>query len=132
MFDIFWTIFTYIFLLLFLWPQIRHRMLKAERLKLIRKIEEKTNSKVVTLIHRQERISLFGIPFYRYIDIEDCEQVLRAIRMTPPDKPITLIVHTPGGLVLAATQISLALKGHPAKKTVIVPHQRSPPERSPP
>ncbi len=122
MFDIFWTILTYIFLLLFLWPQIKHRMLQSERLKLIRNIEEKTNSKVVTLIHRQERISLFGIPFYRYIDIEDCEQILRAIRMTPPDKPITLIVHTPGGLVLAATQIALALKSHPAKKTVIIPH----------
>lgn len=74
------------------------------------------------MIHRQERISLFGIPFYRYIDIEDSEQVLRAIRMTPPDMPITLILHTPGGLVLAATQIALALNGHPAKKTVIVPH----------
>ena len=122
MFDIFWTIFTYIFLLLFLWPQIRHRVLQTQRLNLIRKIEEKTNSKVVALIHRQERISLFGIPFYRYIDIEDCEHVLRAIRMTPPDKPITLIIHTPGGLVLAATQIALALKSHPAKKTVIVPH----------
>ncbi len=122
MFDIFSTIFIYIFLLLFLWPQIKHRMLESERLKLIRKIEEATNSKVVTLIHRQERISLFGIPFYRYIDIEDSEHVLRAVRMTPPNKPITLIVHTPGGLVLAATQIALALKSHPAKKTVIVPH----------
>lgn len=122
MFDIFWTIFTYIFLLMFIWPQIRHRMLQSERIKIMKKIEKTTNSRVITLIHRQERISLFGIPFYRYIDIEDCEQVLRAIRMTPPDKPITLIVHTPGGLVLAATQIALALKGHPAKKTVIVPH----------
>jgi len=120
--DIFWIIFLYVFLSLFLWPQIKHKMIQGERLKLIRKIEQATGSKVVTMIHRQERISLFGIPFYRYIDIEDCEQVLRAIRMTPPDKPITLIVHTPGGLVLAATQIALALKGHPAKKTVIVPH----------
>ncbi len=122
MFEILWLIFSYIFLLLFLWPQIKHRMLQSERLGLIRKIEEKTNSKVITLIHRQERVSLFGIPFYRYIDIEDCEQILRAIRMTPPDKPITLIIHTPGGLVLAATQIALALKSHPAKKTVIIPH----------
>jgi len=122
MFDIFWTIVTYIFLLMFIWPQIRHKMLQSERIKIMKKIEKMTNSKVITLIHRQERISLFGIPFYRYIDIEDCEQVLRAIRMTPPDKPITLIVHTPGGLVLAATQIALALRGHPAKKTVIVPH----------
>ena len=74
------------------------------------------------MIHRQERVSLFGIPFYRYIDIEDSEQILRAVRTTPPDKPITLILHTPGGLVLAAAQIALALKAHPAKTTVIVPH----------
>jgi len=74
------------------------------------------------MIHRQERISLFGIPLYRYIDIEDSEQVLRAIRTTPPDTPICLIIHTPGGLVLAAAQIALALKSHPAKKKVIIPH----------
>ena len=97
-------------------------MVRNERLNFIRKIEAATKSRVVTMIHRQERLSLFGIPFYRYIDIEDSEQVLRAIRMTPPDMSITLITHTPGGLVLAATQIALALKGHPAKKTVIVPH----------
>lgn len=120
--DILWIIFLYVFLSLFLWPQIKHKRVQGERLKLIRRIEHATGSKVITMIHRQERIALFGIPFYRYIDIEDCEQVLRAIRMTPPDRPITLIVHTPGGLVLAATQIALALKGHPAKKTVVVPH----------
>jgi len=97
-------------------------MIESERLSLIRKIESATGSRVITMIHRQERLTLFGIPFYRYIDIEDSEQVLRAIRMTPPDMPITLILHTPGGLVLAASQIALALKGHPAKKTVIVPH----------
>ena len=33
-----------------------------------------------------------------------------------------MIIHTPGGLVLAAAQIAMALKAHPAKKTVIVPH----------
>ena len=36
--------------------------------------------------------------------------------------PIDLIMHTPGGIALAATQIAMALKAHPAKKTVIVPH----------
>lgn len=120
--DIFWIIFLYFFLAMFVWPQIRHKMIQNERLSLIRKIELATGSRVITLIHRQERLSLFGIPFYRYIDIEDSEQVLRAIRMTPPNMPITLVLHTPGGLVLAASQIALALKGHPAKKQVIVPH----------
>jgi ClpP class serine protease len=74
------------------------------------------------LIHRQESISLLGIPISRYISIEDSEQVLRAIRLTPPDVPIDLILHTPGGLVLATEQIARALIRHPAKVTVYVPH----------
>jgi ClpP class serine protease len=77
---------------------------------------------VITLIHRQETIALLGIPISRYIDIDDSEEVLRAIRITPHDVPIDLIIHTPGGIALAATQIAMALKAHPAKKTVIVPH----------
>jgi ClpP class serine protease len=43
---------------------------------------------VILLIHRQESISLLGFPLSRYISIEDSEQVLRAIRLTPPDIPI--------------------------------------------
>jgi len=83
---------------------------------------KRRKSVVVTLIHRQEILSFLGIPLARYIDIDDSEQVLRAIRNTPKDVPIDLILHTPGGLALAATQIALALKAHPARKTVIIPH----------
>ena len=54
--------------------------------------------------------------------MEDSEHVLQAIRLTPPDMPIDLILHTPGGLVLAAEQIARALQRHPAKVTVLVPH----------
>lgn len=42
--------------------------------------------------------------------------------MTPPDMPIDLIVHTPGGLALAATQIANALVRHRGPVRVIVPH----------
>lgn len=79
-------------------------------------------STVITLIHRQETIAFLGIPVTRYIDIDDSEEVLRAIRMAPKDSPIDLVLHTPGGIALAATQIALALKSHPGKKTVIIPH----------
>lgn len=120
--DFLGFIFWMIILSLFIFPQMRQRMLQAARLSLINKMEKNFGSRVITLIHRQERISLFGIPFYKYIDIEDSEQVLRAIKMTSPNTPITMIIHTPGGLVLAAAQIALALRGHPAKTTVIVPH----------
>ncbi|WP_457556195.1 SDH family Clp fold serine proteinase [Candidatus Pyrohabitans sp.] len=115
---IWWLLIFY----LVLGPQLQHRSLQAARQKLLRKLGERRGSKVITLIHRQESIGLFGIPFYRFIDVDDSEQVLRAIRSTPEDKPIDLIVHTPGGLVLAASQIARAVKEHPAKTTVIVPH----------
>ena len=36
------------------------------------------------------------------------EAVLRAIRQVPADSPIDLLLHTPGGLVLASEQIAYA------------------------
>ncbi len=107
---------------LILAPQLRYRQLELARKSVMMKLGKKRGSNVITMIHRQESIGLFGIPFYRFISIEDSEQVLRAIRNTPPDQPIDLILHTPGGLVLAASQIAKAIKSHKAKTTVIVPH----------
>lgn len=77
---------------------------------------------MITLIHRQETVSLLGIPLARYIDIDDAQSILRAIRETPPDRPIEIVLHTPGGLVLAAKQIASALADHPAPVTAVVPH----------
>jgi len=114
-----WIIF---FLILFLVPMVQRRYLEQSRRALLVKMGKKRKSVVVTLIHRQEVLSFLGIPLARYIDIDDSEQVLRAIRTTPKDVPIDLILHTPGGLALAATQIALALKAHPGRKTVIIPH----------
>ena len=88
----------------------------------MRKIQKDRGSRVITLIHRQESLSFLGVPISRYINIEDSGQVLRAIRQTDENVPIDLIVHTPGGLVLAAEQIALALVRHKAKVTVFVPH----------
>jgi len=103
-------------------PVIRQRMLAAARLRALARLERQRGSRVITLIHRQETMSFLGFPLARYIDIDDSEAVLRAIKMTDDDVPLDLIVHTPGGLVLAAEQIALALKRHPAKVTVFVPH----------
>ncbi|ASA78307.1 ATP-dependent Clp protease proteolytic subunit [Thermococcus sp. 5-4] len=113
-----WLFFMYILL----WPQMQYRSLQLARAKLLRRLSEKRKSTVITMIHRQESIGLFGIPFYKFISVEDSEEVLRAIRSAPKDKPIDLIIHTPGGLVLAATQIAKALHDHPAETRVIVPH----------
>ena len=66
--------------------------------------------------------SILGVPVSSYINIEDSEAVLRAIRLTPDEQPIDLILHTPGGLVLAAEQIAKALVERKGKVTVFVPH----------
>lgn len=122
MIDIIGLLFWILLFAMFLQPTMNYWRLKEARLRLIAQLEKKYNFQLITLIHRQERIGFFGIPFYRFIDIDDSEAILRAIRNTPPDIPIALVLHTPGGLVLAAAQIARALKNHPAKKIVIIPH----------
>jgi len=119
---LFSNIWVILILLLLLIPMTQRRVLDITRRRLLVKMGKKRQSVVITLIHRQETLSFLGIPLARYIDVDDSEAVLRAIRTTPGDVPIDLILHTPGGLALAATQIALALKAHPAKKTVIIPH----------
>lgn len=116
--DLIWVFFIIVALV----PVIRQRMLDASRLRLLRSLEEKRGTRVIALIHRQESISILGLPVARYIDIQDSEQVLRAIKLTDKNLPIDLILHTPGGLVLAAEQIAMALCKHPARVSVFVPH----------
>lgn len=116
--DLFW-----IFLMMTtLTPLLHQRRLEAQRLALIRALERQRGSRVITLIHRQESVAILGIPVTRYIDIHDSEQVLRAIKLTPPDMPLDLILHTPGGLVLAAEQIAEALVRRKGKVTVFILH----------
>lgn len=103
-------------------PVVRQRMLEAARRRMLRALEEKRGSRVIVLIHRQETLALLGFPLARYIDITDSEELLRAIKLTDPEIPIDLVLHTPGGLVLAAEQIAYALCRHSSKVTVFVPH----------
>ncbi|MFA4885138.1 MAG: ATP-dependent Clp protease proteolytic subunit [Desulfotomaculaceae bacterium] len=116
--EIIWMIFLFMAFL----PVLKQQRLEVLRLRLMRKIEVSRQSRLITLIHRQELLSLLGIPLSRYINIEDSEAILRAIRLTPDDMPIDLLMHTPGGLVLASEQIARALQRHKAKVTVFVPH----------
>jgi ClpP class serine protease len=110
------------FMLSALQPVIRQKMLEASRLRLLSRMERARKSRVIALVHRQETMSLLGFPLMKYIDVNDSEDILRAVKLTDPDVPIELIVHTPGGLVLAAGQIAHALRRHRAKVTVFVPH----------
>jgi ClpP class serine protease len=116
--NIIWVLF----LLSTFLPLLNKRVVDARRRMVINAVERKRGSRLITLIHRQETMSLLGIPISRYIDIEDSEQLLRAIRLTDEKVPIDIVLHTPGGLVLAAEQIACALSRHSAKVTVFVPH----------
>jgi len=116
--NLFWLLF----ILSLLVPWYQKYLLTKTRMNFLKRMEKKRESRVISLIHRQESMSFIGFPIIKYISIEDSEQVLRAIRLTPKDMPIDLILHTPGGLVLATEQIATALLKHPAKVTVMIPH----------
>ena len=116
------TIFWLFFIIAALQPLLKKRFLVAMRQKLIASFEKTRGSRVIVLIHRQETMSLLGFPLFRYIDIDDSEEVIRAIHMTDPDMPLDLVLHTPGGLVLAAYQIAHAIRLHEGRVTVFVPH----------
>src|SRR3981189_3179574 len=116
--DLFWLFFMFSAIQ----PMLRQQMLEARRVRKILQLERERKSRVILLVHRQETMRLLGFPIARYIDINDSEDVLRAIQMTDADVPLDLVLHTPGGLVLAALQIAKAIREHKGKVTVFVPH----------
>jgi ClpP class serine protease len=116
--DLFWLFFMFSAIQ----PMLRQRVQDAMRMRKIAQLEALRNSRVILLVHRQETMRLLGFPIARYIDINDSEEVLRAIQMTDDDIPLDIVLHTPGGLVLAALQIAQAIRAHRSKVTVLVPH----------
>ncbi|MDW7739807.1 MAG: ATP-dependent Clp protease proteolytic subunit [Bacillota bacterium] len=120
--EVFSQVFWLFLIISMLTPYLQQQLLRSARTRKMIELERRRGSRVITLIHRQEALSLLGIPLTRYINIEDSEQVLTAIRLTDKNVPIDLILHTPGGLVLASEQIAEALLRHPGKVTVFVPH----------
>ncbi len=116
--NFFWLIL----MLMMLQPVIQKKLMDASRKRMIAEIERQRGSRVILLAHRQETMGFLGFPLMRYIDLNDSEEVLRAIEITDPDVPLDLMLHTPGGLVLAASQIARAIHKHSGKVTVFVPH----------
>jgi ClpP class serine protease len=116
--ELFWLFF----MATALQPVLRQRLLEASRQRLLARIEQRRNSRVILLVHRQETMSLLGFPLMRYIDVNDAEEVLRACELTDPTVPLDIVLHTPGGLVLAALQIARAVRQHRGKVTAFVPH----------
>src|SRR2546429_8370139 len=114
--------FWFLLLAILLLQLLGSRGQDSQRATLLGNFEQERSSRGIAMIHRQESPSLLGVPVASSISIDDSEAILRAIRLTPPDQPIGLILHTPGGLVLAAEQIAKALVERKAKVTVFVPH----------
>ncbi|WP_164925205.1 SDH family Clp fold serine proteinase [Thermanaerovibrio acidaminovorans] len=115
-------LFLILFLFMVVTPTLKQWRINQLRLSAMRSLEKRRGSRVISLIHRQETMGFFGMFQRNFINIEDSEEVLRFIRMTPDHVPIDMVIHTPGGLLLAAEQIAEALRKHPSKVTVFVPH----------
>jgi len=116
--DLLWIFF----MMSALQPVLKQKLLEAARYRMIASLERKRGSRVILLVHRQETMSLLGFPVFRYIDVNDSEEVLRAIQLTDANLPLDIILHTPGGLMLAALQIARALHDYKGKVTAFVPH----------
>ena len=115
---VFWLLVVVVVVQQLLQPYMRD----AARAQVLQRLQEERRSQVIGLVHRQDTVSFLGMPVASYINIDDSEAILRVIRRTPPDQPIDVVLHTPGGLVLAAEQIASALAEHKGKVTVFVPH----------
>jgi ClpP class serine protease len=115
------TLFWIFIVIMVLQPLFTARWYVLRRAQAIRAIEKLHGTRVITMIHRQEKRSLFGFAVARHIDLEDAQTIIAAIKDTPEDMPIDFVIHTPGGLVLAAMQIARAVEAHKAKVTVYVP-----------
>src|SRR4030095_8973640 len=116
------SLFSYLIILFLLLPPRQASVLGVRRTRAPPWIQRVRNSRVIAMVHRQETIGFLGVPLYRFIDIDHSQEVLRATVCPPHETPIDLILHTPGGLVLASEQIAYALRAHPGKVTVLVPH----------
>ncbi|HET8687523.1 MAG TPA: hypothetical protein VFM18_12785 [Methanosarcina sp.] len=121
----FWDLTSLLFILFFLYaviyPQSQLKRIRMLRIAKLKAMEKRHGCKVLTMIHRREAVSFFGLPAYQFIDEEDAEQILRWIRQYK-DYPLELILHTPGGQLHASIQIARALRRHPKNTKVIIPH----------
>jgi ClpP class serine protease len=122
-----WQIASFVLGLLFLFffviaPLLARNRRNRELNERFARVQRRRRSRIIAIVHRQEAMGFLGVPQLRSIDLNDAEDVLEAIRRTPANRPLEIILHTPGGLLVAALQIARAIKAHPGKKTVFVPH----------
>jgi ClpP class serine protease len=92
------TLFWIFIAIMLLQPLLAARWYVVRRAQAIRAIEKLHGTHVITMIHRQERHSLFGFLVSRQIDLEDAQTIIAAIMDTPEDMPIDFVITHPAAL----------------------------------
>ena len=90
--------------------------------QLISGYEKAHDAKVFYFIHRKRSLGIFGISLYEYLEVYDAHRFLRDLKSVPEDKNLVIIIHSPGGELLAAMQIAKVLKEWKGKVSVVVPY----------
>ncbi len=103
-------------------PLLKRGAVERARKKLIDRIEVQRGSRVLQLIHREEKTSILGFPISHDADREDSEDILRSLNVIDADRRIDLVLHVPVGRSISALQIARAVKNHRGRVTVFVPH----------
>jgi hypothetical protein len=73
------TLFWIFIVIMILQPLFTARWYVVRRAQAIRAIEKVHGTRVITMIHRQEKRSLFGFAVSRHIDLEDAQTIIAAI-----------------------------------------------------
>lgn len=104
-------------------PAPSEAQLVANLRKLMRKFEDEHRARIITIIHDiPDEIGPHTGELRFYLSLEQAFDILEQIRTTPKDIPIAVLLHTPGGEVLATELVAAALKDHPAPTTSYVPY----------
>lgn len=91
--------------------------------KLMRKFEDDHRARIITIIHDiPDEIGPHTGELRFYLSLEQAFEILEQIRTTPKDIPIAVVLHTPGGEVLATELVAAALKDRTAPTTAYVPY----------
>ena len=77
------SLFFVFFALMVLQPLLMARWYAMRRAQAIRGLEKLHASRVITMIHRQEKRSRFGFAVSRHIDLEDAQTTLRRSKKRP-------------------------------------------------
>jgi hypothetical protein len=82
---------------------------------------ESNGHKMIAIIHDFGHPRDFPTDERRYLSTREAFEILAEIRSVPPDKPIDIVLHTPGGEAFACELIAGAIKDRP-HTTAYVPY----------